>query len=164
MRATVWRWPITDLRERLQSTRYRLSRLEQPTFAESVKRHRPVVVLPESWAAFSDAALREEARSQERNIPGYQGGREFSREMVLESGFDNIITVTATANGIVIGGMSYQVDPNMKRSNVDNRVPTGSRACDIASELLKCVKSEKATKVRIRKISVDIDFDDDECR
>lgn len=91
-------------------------------------------------------------------------GREFSREMVLESGFDNIITVTATANGIVIGGMSYQLDPNMKRSNVDNRVPPGSGACDIASELLKCVKSEKATKVRIRKISVDIDFDDDECR
>ena len=89
-------------------------------------------------------------------------GKEFTREMVLQSGVDNIITVTATADGIVIGGMSYQVDPNMKRSNVDNRGPAPA-PCDIAMDLLKCVRSEKARKVRIRKITVDIEFDEKDC-
>jgi hypothetical protein len=89
-------------------------------------------------------------------------GKEFTREMVLASGSDNIITITVTADNIVIGGMSFHVDPSMKESNV-HRIPDGRAASDIASELLKCVKSEKAKKIHIRKVVVEIDFDD-ECR
>jgi hypothetical protein len=91
-------------------------------------------------------------------------GQEFTRETVLESGSDNVIAVAATADGIVIGGMSYLVDPDMKRSNVDNRGSADVGQRDVVTELLKCVKVEKTEKIRIRRISVDIDFDDDDCQ
>ena len=86
-------------------------------------------------------------------------GKEFTREMVLASGSDNIINVTVAADGILIGGMSFTVDPNMKQSNAPGA--GGREAGDLASELLKCVSSEKAKKVRVRKVVVEIDFDDD---
>jgi hypothetical protein len=70
--------------------------------------------------------------------------------------------VTAFADDIIIGGMSYFVDPNMKKSNVNN----GGRKtgdCTIASELLKCATLGKAKRVRIKKVNIELDFDDDDC-
>lgn len=91
-------------------------------------------------------------------------GKEFSREMVLQNAHDSIITVTAYADGIIIGGMSYQIDPNMKKSNVTNKGGISKIGdCDIATEILKCIKTEKVTSIRIKKINLDIEFTDDDC-
>jgi len=43
-----------------------------------------------------------------------QAGEDFSRELVKNNAEDSLITVTAYADGIIIGGMSYHVDPNIK--------------------------------------------------
>ncbi|HEY4323532.1 MAG TPA: hypothetical protein VGN20_06085 [Mucilaginibacter sp.] len=91
-------------------------------------------------------------------------GKEFTKDNVLQNAHDSIITVTAYADGIIIGGMSYQVDPNMKKSNVDNSGGGISKGgdCDIAKEILKCIKTEKVKSVHIRKINLDINFTNDE--
>jgi hypothetical protein len=57
-----------------------------------------------------------------------QAGRDFSRDLVKENAGDSMITVTAYANGIVIGGMSYLVDPNMKMPGERPGTSTGSCA------------------------------------
>jgi hypothetical protein len=90
-------------------------------------------------------------------------GKGFSSETVLQNESDNMITVTAYADGITIGGMSYQIDPHMKKSNVNNSGTSKSDDCDIATDLLKCIKTDKIKSVRIRKINLDIDFEDDDC-
>ena len=41
-------------------------------------------------------------------------GQDFSPELVKKNADDSLITITAYANGIVIGGMSYRVDPELK--------------------------------------------------
>jgi hypothetical protein len=41
-------------------------------------------------------------------------GQDFSPELVKKNADDSLITITAYANGIVIGGMSYRVDPGLK--------------------------------------------------
>jgi hypothetical protein len=43
-------------------------------------------------------------------------GAEFSVEMVQKAGSDAVIHIEAYANGILVGGMSYQLDPKMNVS------------------------------------------------
>ena len=89
-------------------------------------------------------------------------GKDFTQELVPENASEATIHVTAFADDIIIGGMSYFVDPNMKKSNVNN----GGRKtgdCTIASELLKCATLGKAKRVRIKKVNIELDFDDDDC-
>jgi hypothetical protein len=77
---------------------------------------------------------------------------------------DRTIQVLGYAGGMLVGGMSYILDPNLK--------PPGSGSSDgncqrIAESLLKCLdhchdgKPEKVRRVRIRKINVDIELEED---
>ncbi len=76
---------------------------------------------------------------------------------------DTTIHLYGYAGGILVGGMSYVVDPNLKPG------PTGSghagKCESIGTEILKCVEisKEKISKVRVRKITVDLEFADDDC-
>ncbi|AEU34734.1 hypothetical protein [Granulicella mallensis] len=81
----------------------------------------------------------------------------------VNSASDQTIHLYGYAGGILVGGMSYVIDPNLK-------VTTGgggqSGACNaIGTELLKCidVSKEKITKIRVRKVNVDLDFEAEDC-
>jgi hypothetical protein len=43
-------------------------------------------------------------------------GQDFSKKTVLDNAKDNFIVITAFADDIIIGGMTYHVDPDYKRS------------------------------------------------
>jgi hypothetical protein len=89
-------------------------------------------------------------------------GADFTKAEVAENQ-DKTIHLYGYAGGILVGGMSYELDPNLKPPQ-----PHGSPSneCkDIAGALLKCIQlpQEKICRVRIRKVNVDIEFYDDCC-
>jgi hypothetical protein len=70
---------------------------------------------------------------------------------------DKTIHLYGYAAGILVGGMSYNLDPSLKP-------PQPAGECkDVAEALLNCVELPrgKVRSVRIRKVNVDIEFEDE---
>jgi zinc metalloprotease ZmpB len=68
------------------------------------------------------------------------------------------------ADDILVGGMSYELDPNLKAHGPIE--PHHNGECGKrAAQMLECVRlgHEKVRAVRVRKVNVDIEFEDDEC-
>jgi len=69
------------------------------------------------------------------------------------------------ANGILLGGMSYYVDSSLRKPS-GGKQPV-SKDCDgAAQKLLDCLKisgDKKVKKVCVKKVSVDIELDNDCC-
>jgi zinc metalloprotease ZmpB len=86
-------------------------------------------------------------------------GSDFSPGDVAASP-DNTIQLYGYAGGILVGGMSYQVDPKRKPPE-----PGGWHDRDecgrIGQELLKCIEvhHEKVRRVRVRKVTVDLEIE-----
>jgi hypothetical protein len=89
-------------------------------------------------------------------------GSQFGRAEI-EASVDRMINVTLLANGMPLGGMSYYVDPELKKPSGGRRHDTAD--CDHAAQkLVDCLKvsgNRKVKKVRVKKVSVDIELDDD---
>ncbi len=83
----------------------------------------------------------------------------------IEGASDRMINVNLLANGILLGGMSYYVDPDLKKPSGGKQ--PGCKDCDgAAQKLLDCLKisgDKKVKKVCVKKISVDIELDNDCC-
>lgn len=83
----------------------------------------------------------------------------------IEGAADRMINVSLLANGILLGGMSYYVDPDLKKPSGGKQ--PGGKDCDgAAQKLLDCLKisgDKKVKKVCVKKISVDIELDNDCC-
>lgn len=76
------------------------------------------------------------------------------------------IVVTATADGAIIGGMVYRLDPDLAFPHNERLGGGRGIECrDKAQALLECldVGDAKVKCVRIRKVAVDIEMDDDGC-
>jgi zinc metalloprotease ZmpB len=90
-------------------------------------------------------------------------GKDFTPEEVAKAG-DPFIHLEAYANGILIGGMSYQVDHTLKEP-AGQKPPCElpDKCADEARALLDCLGHpvERIKKVRIRKINVDIEIDEE---
>lgn len=73
------------------------------------------------------------------------------------------ITVLSKADGVVVGGMTYEVDPRLEKPPAE-RPPRGPEAACIppAIDLLDCLglPDQPVAKARIRRITVDIDLED----
>jgi hypothetical protein len=88
-------------------------------------------------------------------------GQEFTPEQVASTG-DRDIAVTLLADDMVIGGMTYRLDPALKAPPV----ATGDRDCrDRARELLRClnIPGARVRDVHVRKVSIDVCMEDDCC-
>jgi len=89
-------------------------------------------------------------------------GADFSPEDVARSS-DRTLDIQTLADGILVGGMSYELDPVLREA--PPQYPTGApSACrDRARELLDCLDLpvDRVRCVRIRKITVDIELGDD---
>ncbi|MET1078128.1 MAG: hypothetical protein ABWY06_08915 [Pseudomonas sp.] len=89
-------------------------------------------------------------------------GQAFTREQV-EATTERDILVTATANGAIIGGMVYRLDPALKCPYNDRPKGDRGRRCrDKAKDLLECLDlpDGKIKCVRVRKVSIDVEMDD----
>lgn len=89
-------------------------------------------------------------------------GTEFTKDDI-EGMTDRMINVSLLANDMLLGGMSYYVDPNLTTPS-GGKQPTG-KACDAAAQdLLDCLKvsgNKKVRKVCVKKVSLDIELDND---
>jgi hypothetical protein len=91
-----------------------------------------------------------------------QAGRDFTPADVRAT-TDRDIVIETHGDGILIGGMTYRVDPDLEKSENAGGGPAGGDSCrDIANDLLRCLKVDTGPvkRVCVRKVSVDIDFDD----
>jgi hypothetical protein len=90
-------------------------------------------------------------------------GKDFTPEEAAKAG-DPFIHLEAYADGILIGGMSYQVDHTLKEP-AGQKPPSGlpDKCADEARALLDCLGHpvDRIKKVRIRKINVDIEIEED---
>jgi len=86
-------------------------------------------------------------------------GRDFSASDV-DASADKTIQIFGYAGGILVGGMSYVVDP--KQTPPAGAEHTGQCA-GIAGELLACIdlRHERVRRVGVRKVTVDLEIDDD---
>jgi zinc metalloprotease ZmpB len=63
----------------------------------------------------------------------------------------------------LLGGMSYHVDPNLKTTS-GGKQPGGQHCDGAAQKLLDCLKvggGKKVKKVCVKKVSIDIELDND---
>jgi hypothetical protein len=91
-----------------------------------------------------------------------QPGGDFTAADVRAAAEHDIV-VEVQADGIVIGGMTYRVDPDLERpANTADPCADDKGACrDKAKDLLKCLRLDAGSvkRVRVRKVSVDIEMD-----
>ena len=83
----------------------------------------------------------------------------------IEGTADRMINVILLANGMALGGMSYYVDPELKKPS-GGKQPPGKDCDGAAQKLLDCLKvsgGKKVKKVCVKKVSVDIELDNDCC-
>jgi len=97
-------------------------------------------------------------------------GSKLERSALPGTAAERTIEITAAANGIPLGGMSYVLDPDYKEPAGGEEPDPGHEhepaecAAD-AAELLKCLHLDKAEVdgVSVRRVSLDITFKQD-CR
>jgi len=84
----------------------------------------------------------------------------------IKSAADRNISVYLYGNDILLSGMTYQLDPELKEPSGGKRQP-GVECQDAAQNLLECLQlsgAQKVKKVRVKNISIDIKLNDkDNC-
>ena len=108
---------------------------------------------------------RLKAREQRLVTFDVHAGAPFTKADATVATERNIV-VTATANGAIIGGMVYRIDPEIDIPFNDRTPGDKKDVCrDKARQLLDCLDmpSNKVKCVRVRKIAIDIEMKDDDC-
>lgn len=87
-------------------------------------------------------------------------GQDFSKEEI-KAVTDRDISIYAYADDILVGGMTYRLDPSISKP-YDTCKP---KCLEEAQDLLKClnIKDQKVKKVKVKNVIVDIKLDDDDC-
>jgi hypothetical protein len=74
--------------------------------------------------------------------------------------------VAATADGAIIGGMVYRIDPELDMPFNDRTPEDKKEGCrDKAKQPLDCLNlpGGKVKRVRVRKVAIDVEMDSDDC-
>ena len=93
-------------------------------------------------------------------------GKAFDRASLPKAEADRAMVISAEADGIPMGGMTYQIDPDYIDPNQGHPTPLPcppkeADPCAMeAGELLKCLKLDRAAidKVQVRKVSLEVSF------
>ncbi|MGY4829266.1 hypothetical protein ACVNIS_11860 [Sphaerotilaceae bacterium SBD11-9] len=127
--------------------------------------HMPAVLASKGWKLKFDGiptntfTLAAGAKRQVRL--SLQAGSAFTQADIAAAG-DRMIRVDLLGNDNLLGGMSYHVDPNLKQPS--GGTPAGKDCDGAAQKLLDCLKvggGKKVKKVCVKKVSVDIELDND---
>jgi hypothetical protein len=86
-------------------------------------------------------------------------GKAFTADHIRAAG-DQAVKVDLLADGMELGGVYYSVDPDLKVQS-GGRVDHRHGCADAARDLLDCldIGGGPVSKVRVKKISLDVDFD-----
>jgi hypothetical protein len=120
-----------------------------------------------TFASAGGAKFSLGARADREVTMRLREGLDFTPTEVEQLGKEAVIEVHAYVDGILTGGMTYQLDPRMKEPAKEHPVtadPTPGGACGATAKgLLSCVDlgSLDVKKVRVRKVTVDIEMKDD---
>ncbi len=95
-----------------------------------------------------------------------QPGEDFTADDVHQADDEARIILRLLIDNVPVGGMTYQIDPNLKSPPPEHRGkrPAPPEHCSPqAKHLLECleVPTEDIASVRIRRITIDIDFRND---
>jgi hypothetical protein len=126
----------------------------------------PAVLAKKGWQlqfdGISDNKFTLKAGEKRKVQLRLKQGAEFTRADIVGSS-DRMITVSLLANGILMGGMSYYVDPNLKKPS-GGKQPQGKDCDGAAQKLLDCLKisgNKKVKKICVKKVSLDIELNND---
>lgn len=113
-----------------------------------------------------ESGVRLKAHEQRLVTLNVHAGTPFTKADVAAAAERDIV-VTATADGAIIGGMTYRIDPDLEMP-FNDRTPEEKKAqCrDKARQLLECLdlSGDKVKCVRVRKIAIDVEMKgDDDC-
>jgi hypothetical protein len=91
-------------------------------------------------------------------------GNNFTKQQVVDAP-EKQIKVLMYANGMLLGGMTYYLDPNLKQPFNTPGVKIKDDCKEKANDLLQCLNigagSQKIKKVCVKKVSLDIELDND---
>lgn len=126
----------------------------------------PAVLAEKGWQlqfdGISDNKFQLKAGEKRSIQLKLKKGSEFTKADI-EGSADRMINVSLLANGFLLGGMSYYVDPSLKKPSGGKQPP--EKDCDNAAQkLLDCLKisgGKKVKKICVKKVSVDIELDND---
>lgn len=128
----------------------------------------PAVLADKGWRlqfdSISDNTFPLKAGEKRRIQLKLKKGTEFTQGDI-EGSADRMINVSLLANGILLGGMSYYVDPNLKKPS-GGKQPSGKDCDGAAQKLLDCLKmsgGKKVKKVCVKRVSLDVELDNDCC-
>jgi hypothetical protein len=125
----------------------------------------PKVLATKGWrlqfAGIPDSKFRLKAGEKREITVRLAKGADFTADDIRASA-DRNFTVYLYGNGILLGGMTYRVDPEMKEPAGAGRPTTP--CTDVAQDLVDCLKvsgGRKVKKVCVKKIAVDIELEND---
>jgi hypothetical protein len=125
----------------------------------------PRVLAAKGWrlqfAGIPDNRFRLKAGERREITLRLVKGADFTADEIRTAA-DRNITVYLNGNGVLLGGMTYHVDPDMKEPVRPGRPAEPCK--DVAQDLVDCLKvsgGRKVKKVCVKKIAVDIELDSD---
>lgn len=93
-------------------------------------------------------------------------GENFTADDVRAASESSVIEVTSLADGRVVGGMSYALDPEMTEPAVERVPKRDEDRCDrTAGELLDCLgwPSDSVCDARVSRVTIEVDLDRKDC-
>ena len=98
-------------------------------------------------------------RASREVIISVRPGRDFALADVEKAGVNNVIRVRTVVDGVVVGGMSYVVDPKL----TEPPAARSGKCIEVADALLECLNlpRQRACSVRLKKVIVQIDIRDE---
>jgi hypothetical protein len=125
----------------------------------------PRVLVAKNWgigaAAGGDAFVLQPGQKRRIELQVSPGG-DFTADDIRRAD-DRAVRVTLHGDGKPIGGMTYQIDPGRVKPSRGGHGPAGGRSA-AAAALLDSLKlpGQKVKKVRVKKVSLDIELDNDD--
>jgi hypothetical protein len=100
-------------------------------------------------------------RADRQVVLDLRPGRDFAP---YDAAGDPEIVIQARIDGMTVGGMSYRIDPRLTTPPTEVSKGKPSDKClEVARHLLECLDlpADHVKKVHVRRITVDIDLDED---
>lgn len=126
----------------------------------------PAVLAKKGWQlqfdGIPDNKFQLKAGEKRRVQLKLRKGAEFTKADI-EGAADRMIVVSLLANGNLLGGMSYYIDPDLRKPS-GGKQPPGKDCDGAAQKLIECLKvsgGKKVKKVCVKKVSLDIELDND---
>ncbi len=120
-----------------------------------------------SFKGISNNQFELRSGKQQEVVMSLQPGKDFVKSQV-EKATDKDILISVYADGMLVGGMTYRLDPEIKEPyNQLGKVPGSdkSKCLDKAQKLLECldISGQDVKSVQMKKVTLDIELHNNDC-